>query len=437
MYDACALFESELGLEPGTFFVEVEKNPENIKAALKATGLCDQNMVLSEDLYQKGSPTPLLTKGTDLWNNIDSVIRRIVMDSESIEPPKVAATDEVNIYLRGKITEHVESTKQKILKAGKYKRIYDAEENKKDLKEITHALGEIIDKYLASPEVLFGIFSAIKNQKKTSMLDNSVTASYLSMFTLKNRKGFSEYSENSREQLIDIGSAALFRDISKIIYTEKYPPEDISGHSEKSAEIAEAIGLSPDVIFAIRNHHNIRADKTELNPPNESAQLYKDVIVVIDMFIDLTSEKKFNENEVIIGFNNLAKSGYLDEPSVIALGNMYVGKDKNALIANGLRLIKECKHMDKKAYIWDPKAKIPYAIICANLNCKYIGPFYVKTHRTIASDFEMGMVPPGTYSHCRKLTKELIEGGSNVLSDELITKLCEKLNIKSDLSNLS
>jgi hypothetical protein len=431
MYDACALFESELGLEPRTFFLEVEKNPKKIKSALKATGLCDQNMMLSEDLYQKGNPTPLLTKGTDLWNNIDSVIRRIAMDSESIERPKIAASDEVNIYLRGKIIEHVESTKYKILKAAKYKRIYDAEENKKDFKEIADALGEIIDKYLASPEVLFGIFSAIKNQEKSFMLDDCVNASFLSMFTLKNRKGFSEYSENSREQLIDIGSAALFRDISKITYAERYSPEDICEHPEKSAEIAEEIGLNPDVIFAIRNHHNISLDKTELNSPSENAQLYKDVIVVVDMFIDLTSEKKFNENEVIIGFNNLAKSGYLDELSVIALGNMYVGKDKNSLIANGLSLIRECKSINKKAYIWDPKAQIPYAIICANLKCKHKGPFYVETHRTIETDFDMGMVPPGKYSHCRKLTKKLIESGSNVLSDELISKLCEKLNIKS------
>ena len=128
-------------------------------------------------------------------------------------------------------------------------------------------------------------------------------------------------------------------------------------------------------------------------------------------------------------------NGYLDKHSVTSLGDMYIGKDKNFLIATGLRLIKEeCKSPDKEAYIWNPKAPVPHAVVCANPDCKHIGPLFVKTLKTIESYFDMGAIPKGTYNHCKKLTKGLMEGGCNVIGDELISELCHKLNIQLDLT---
>ncbi len=431
MYDACELFETELGLEPKTFFLNVEKDPESIKAKLKNTGLFNQNLLLSEDLHQKGSSAPLLTKGNDLCKNIDSILRKMARDPDSIIRPKIAATDQVNIYLKRKIIKHIQSMKDTVTRSEKYRQIYNTANKRKDLREILNSIGEIVDKFIGMPEVIAAILSALKSKEQSSILEESINAAYISMFTFNNRKGLSQYLENFKEKLIDVGSAALFRNISKIIYDNKYSPEDTFGHSEKSAEIAEGIGINSDVIYAIRNHHNIVLDETKLTPPSEIALLYKDVIVAVDLFIDLTAHKNFAENDVIIGLNTLSMNGYLDKDTIASLGDMYVGKDKNFLIKNGIRLIKEeCTLPDKEAFLWNPLAPVPYAIICANLDCKHIGPLFVTTHRNVKSDLDIGVVPKGKYSHCKKLTQALMEGGYNIIGDELSSELSAKLNIK-------
>jgi len=90
---------------------------------------------------------------------------------------------------------------------------------------------------------------------------------------------------------------------------------------------------------------------------------------------------------------------------------------------------------NKKAYIWNPDARIPYAIICKNKDCPYFGGYSVVTYRTIEADFDLGIVPKGSYQYCRKLTKLLLKGGIEHLEDELVTELCKKLNINLELEN--
>jgi len=64
--------------------------------------------------------------------------------------------------------------------------------------------------------------------------------------------------------------------------------------------------------------------------------LYKEFIDVVELFMDLMSNKNFSENEIIIALNNLAYNGLLEINTVTSLGNMYGGKDKNTLIASDI-----------------------------------------------------------------------------------------------------
>ena len=63
---------------------------------------------------------------------------------------------------------------------------------------------------------------------------------------------------------------------------------------------------------------------------------YKEIIDVVELFMDLMSNKNFSENEIIIALNNLAYNGLLEINTVTSLGNMYGGKDKNTLIASDI-----------------------------------------------------------------------------------------------------
>jgi len=431
MYDVCSLFETELGLEPGEFFHEVEQDPVKVKDHLKNTGLCDQPIQLSEDLYQEGCSAPILTKGADLWHNIDSILNRIARHPGSVGRPVIDANDQVNTYLKGRIINHIESVSERLVASDKYNRLYSAASKRSDLKEMLEILGEVADKLLTAPRVLSGIFSSMKGDKSGSSLEAGVNAAYISMFIFKNRADVSQWAERPRENLVDIGTAALLRDISIIVYKGEYPPGDTVRHPEKSAAIAAGIGVNPNVAHAIGHHHTIVLDESKLSPPSGTAQLYKDIVVLTDLFIELTAEKQFNENEVIIGLKNLSTKGYLDKDSVTSLGDLYLGKDKNCLIADGLRLIREeCKFPDKKAYLWNPIASVPHAIICAKPDCPFIGPLFVKTNRTVKSGLDMAVVPAGTYQHCKTLTKAFMKGGSAIIGEELISELIAKLGIE-------
>ena len=368
-----------------------------------------------------------------MWQNIDALIRIVARSPDPIEGPKIAATDKVNLYLKRKIMHHVESIKENFLKSSDFGSIIETAQNKEDLKEILNSLGEIVDKYLTMPEIISALLKAIKSRPRHSVLEQSVNAAFIAMFTFKNRKGASPYLEDNRAYLIEIGSAALFRDIGRIVHADQYPGMETTAHPVKSAELAEALGLNPDVIYAILYHHAILAADQLQSPPSDLARLYKDIIVVIDLFISLTSEKKYKENEVVLGLYNLARNGYLDQPTVRALGDMYIGKDKSRLIADGIRLIGEaCRNPGKEAYVWNPSAPVPYSIICAHQTCPEIGTFTVEAHKTIESELSMGMVPAGKYRHCKKLTKSLLEGAATILGAKLISELCDRLDIRMD-----
>jgi len=309
MYDVFELIESELGLDWGTLYDEIAEDSEKVKNNLMAAGLFNQDVLLAMDLNQKGSSAPLLTKGTNLWENIGPVLKRIANNPDSIERPKVAATDEVNVYLKKKIINHIESMKENILKSTKFNRIYSEAKKDKSLKQVLDSLGEIIDKYLSKPETISRVFKALNDKHSVSLLEESVNAACISMFTLKNRNDFAQYSDVSRNQLINVGSAALFRDISRIFYPNNYPIKDTKGHSEKSAEIAQDLGLDTDIICVIKYHHIIN---NRLCRKTENEQLYKEIIDVVELFMDLMSNKNFSENEIIIALNNLAYNGLLE-----------------------------------------------------------------------------------------------------------------------------
>ncbi len=429
MYNACSIIEAELSIPSGTFFNKVTEDAEHVKSALKTSELFRCKATLGKDVYQIGSTAPILTKGSDLWENIDSLLRRIERGAELKGPLEIEANDEIDRYLKTKISRHIDILKNNIINRPEFSAIYRNTSNE-ELKEILEGLGEIVDHFLSRPEIVTAFLSNLTDERNRTLIEDSMNAACLSMILFQKRKGFYEHSQDKRTILVNVGAAALFRDISIIIYPSQYSHDDIPAHTLKSVEIMESLQMNADVSFAVLHHHNLNTDRKGLKPPSSLAQLYKDVVVLVDLFIDLTSRKKFGENEVVISLTQLARTGCLDEHLVAALGEIFVGKDKKDLIEDGLQLITSgCDIPEKKAYLWNPKSPVPYAIICANLECKECGKLFVETFKDIESNLELGIVPKGGYRHCRKLTRKLLDLDAHVIGEELALEISKRLHL--------
>ena len=252
-YSLASIVEPVLNMEEGTLFQEIAKDPEKFNEDIVRSGLTDVPFILGQDWLQAGSDAVMLTKGSPIWKSIRGVSRIISNATGVPNDPEISATMELNQYLVGEITGHVETIKRSILASRTNGGIYS--NNKINMTAIVESLDAIIEYCLSSPAILTKFFAEIKKKRpkdRDSVLENSINATFISMFILNDQD-----AGVTKEDFVEIGCCAMFRDISRILYPGRDGKDDTKAHPAESARIVKEFDLPDSVGHMIETHHDI------------------------------------------------------------------------------------------------------------------------------------------------------------------------------------
>ncbi len=410
-YDAFSIIADDLNLSPDQLVITARQNPDDLKKELEHSGLANLPFILEDDLLVRGSKAPILARGMDLMKNIDAVFRILQLEQSFIKPPSIRPDVRLNNYLKNKISADLEKIARTVRNSKKLGALFQRAEQNQDVQFALKNLTVTFQKYLSSPEVIAALWSSLKDDRRSSLMEDCVNASLLAMIAAAAHFQMDQTPEKSlrRAQIANIGLSALFQDLSLLVNNDL--DTDINDqHANLSAKLVQDLGLPQDCIAAITHHHRITDEKGRPILETSSPVLCERILVCTNYFLRCVLKKYFDlsVDEAIYIMHYYARRLYFDETIVMALGHMGIGGLKSRIIAMAAKLLQQCEH-GIEPHLWDINAAVPNRIICSYNNCKQLGNEQVYLFRPVM--FETSehrfSIPAGEYRHCRKLTEEL------------------------------
>lgn len=410
-YDAFEIIADDLNLSPYQLFVTARQNPASLKKDIQKSGLVNLPFILAEDLLVRGSKAPVLTRGTNLMDNIDAVFRILQLEQSFVTAPRIKPNSELNNYLKTKIGSGLEKISKQIRKSEKLFALFQRAERDENLRHLINNLYIALQSYLSSPDVIAALWSSLRDNRKTAIIEYSVNAALLSMITsfgyfklIKEHK-----TSMQRRKIINIGLSALFQDISIIVNAGGDLPDE-KDHETESAKIAKKIGLSEDSIKAILNHHRVLDDAGNPILLKKTPKIDERILVCVNYFLRCIQKNHFDLSidEAIYILNYYARRHFFDQQVLIALGNMGLGGMKSRIISMSADIVQKCDQ-GEIPYVWDINAAVPNRIICRNNSCRHTGVEQVKLYKSVLFETpdQRFDIRAGTYHHCTKLTSIL------------------------------
>ncbi|MFW6324906.1 MAG: hypothetical protein ACOC0U_07585, partial [Desulfovibrionales bacterium] len=304
MYSAWDILAHELGVSPEKFQGLLVNHYEFTLKNLKGSALYRKGipLILARDLRPRGQSAPLLTRGQNIWENLESLAQRLRKSSRGVGHPMIEATLEVNEHFHGEVVEKIQSIRDKLLKRMEDVAEGDMEKSelRREFQEISSCLNEIIDKYIASPEVMASLLSPSSIQEAENLLEENVVTALLSMRVTKHHKRYRTLGE-VRGKMVEVGTAALLQDLSLFMEPGAYPEDDETQHARKSAALCLTLGCENPVVNAVANHHRTvdRIGCPINNSGIEFPDLNEKIIVAVNHFSRCMSRFKMNTTETI------------------------------------------------------------------------------------------------------------------------------------------
>lgn len=415
MYDAWNLIAAELEISRETLLHRLVNDYPRLSRQLDQTELYrhDIPLVLAKDMFQHGAEAPLLTAGQDLKENLGSLAHRLRQNPEGMEHPMLQSGARVTEFMRRKIIHRMEKIRDRIVRndASVFKSFYSELEKKQDLAEITECLEEIIASTLSSPDIIAALITPESVSRGVSLMEDAVNAALVSMVGIKTHKRTCTLAGSVHQHMIDMGTAALFQDISLFMEPEHFDVGDTTSHAERSAAIAAEQGLGDHIVEAILNHHRTMDNKGRpiLLHNDQEVSLFERILVAVNQFIDCLSPHGLNlsTDQTVYALSSLASGQFLDAMTVKMLTALCVGELKSYMLTNALELVKRCPHYAlARPHVWDMNAETPSKILCQNRDCRFCSPLPTVINRGFTyrlHGVEITM-PAGVYYQCSRLT---------------------------------
>jgi hypothetical protein len=406
-YNFYEIASNELGITTDCLLNDIQSRPRETSERLKAKPLSKIPCVLGNDLILKGGRAAFISKGSDLWDHLDSYFQRVGRQAEFISAPLIEPGGEINDYLIEKINTQLGAIVEKLSAAKRIGRIYEQFQKTEDLRQIAGQFSSIASKFMSTEAMISGFLRALTSETGKDLVTRSTQAAFVAMAILRNHVETAvPHKGDVHQRIVDLGLSVLFQDISHIMDGSVHASED-QRHAEASARIAAGIGLPAHSLETIRNHHRAidalgRPILTDFLPPQEER-----VAVVTNAFLKCVSEKHFNldPDQAIYVLQHYANRRFYDAHCVAALGKMGIGDRKYLILSKSFDFAKHCDKGRSPA-IWNISLDFPNRFICRDTSCQHLSSEEIVLYQSIrfkgyAHNFE---IPKGEYRKCQKIT---------------------------------
>lgn len=405
-YNGFELLCSELDFSLEELLLRVSSDPQMVLDKLNALGTEAMVMPLQRDLFLKGSETPFITGGTDLRQHLFKIVQQMGHGVEFEMPPMITPTSEITAFLQEKIGASFNRLISRVVGSIKIGKVAEAYDRDRDLKLVAEHFGELASRFLSKPLILSNFLHLFTGNGPLDVIDNSTRTAFVAMAALKSHERFST-SGDSRRQLLEIGLAVLFQDVSCLIEEREHDEKDPS-HPIRSAEIAREIGLPKICIAPIRHHHRSIDDEGAPILAHQAPTLFENLVAVTNAFTHCISTESFglDVNQTFYVLSHYADRHYFAKDCLQALGRVCIGERKQLIISKAIYFIRQCPH-DGRPFLWDVRTEVPNRFLCQDLGCQEITNEEVILYESVRFDgpTEAIEIPKGRYCKCGRITK--------------------------------
>ncbi|NNG00810.1 MAG: hypothetical protein HKM93_15595 [Desulfobacteraceae bacterium] len=410
LYDGIDMLCSELEINQVELQRRCQENPDTLVDQIRSKALATLPLILAEDFKLKGNNTPFITKGTDLNQHLAHWIQRMAMDAEFEAPPSILPTEEINKYLQQKIGRSFDTLIKKMLRSTNIGTVQDLYDKDPDLRSIADQLGELISRYISTPQSITGLLKVFKDKGPVDIIELSARTAFVAMAVLNNHPGAAHIAgEDRHNRLIELGMSVMFQDIACILEPDAHTPGD-DRHEGRSAALVAEMGFPAVCVETIRHHHRTKDPVGNPILSTQAPPLAELVTVVTTAFMHCisTRELALSIDEAFYVLSHYAAGRFYDEDSIRSLGQICIGDRKQLIISKAFNLMNQCPN-DGTPFLWDIHTPLPNRFICQRTTCRHIGGNEIILCQDIEFHGPEGVleIRKGQYFKCKLITRQL------------------------------
>ncbi|MHB8763244.1 MAG: HD-GYP domain-containing protein [Deferrisomatales bacterium] len=338
---------------------------------LGQAGFDGLELTLAEPLVDGRDGAVLLAERVHLTHRyLGLLLARQMRDQGAvIGPISVVASAGALRHYQGKARRHFETLVQGVREStqGGTRLIHDAIRTAADLKNIEQLFEQIVDRLLDGGEGLTLLLAATAAPSSRGVLGHSIDVSFVTM-AVRARYGDLEPGDRARDEVTDLGLAALLGDVSLAME----PDADPGGHPERSARAADALGASSRVQDLIRAHHDVRTPQgLPALGPVSSLPTAQRVLVTVTVFHEMIRREGAGTSfETMKALSHLADAGFADTRAVRVICRMYLPRLKSYIMEQAARIGDRCPRPGARPILWPVTGdKVPTVFLCRDQTC--------------------------------------------------------------------
>ncbi len=399
---------------------EIEASPWKGMLRKGPIGKLAKPLFLSEKDGQLALPLATEKSGEvdqQLVERIQSIIKRRIEDvcSENCDQNpilKIALHQEAINKTKYYVISHFDSIIDTLLENQEHPLMAYAEKAVYDeFGKIKEYFSGIIDRVFLSPAGVETMLEVV-SKGYFSIIEQSTHSAFLSMLML-NR--YSKVKNN--KEIIDIGTAALFKDISVVLAPDSFTSED-KVHAQHSAKILRDIGLSEEIVDAVSSHHLFYdSEGRPLYEKPSNVPLFSKIITVVDIFTKLAPSKGAVSSYRFMQ-EHLAGKRLLDQEAVDIIADLYLPRGRENLSKMSYELLNRCPVDSDFRDSFVMFHFDPIAIMCNKTGCAHqdsSAKSIIFNPQAVQGEFEslgidiLSKINEGEYYSCSFLTRLLKE----------------------------
>lgn len=370
-------------------------------------------LLLSEPIRHSADGTTLLACNAELKPSyLKGLLTRQMENEKSvIGPISLTLTDEVLTHYRNKVSTCLNALVASVREPrdGSLGMLHSTIARTKELQGVEGYVTDLIDTLLSKGDAIPVLLKAIADRRGKDSFRNGIDSAFVATAVLAVYRKWNDDGER-KQVLAAVGMAALLQDVSLSLE----PDTDPEAHAERSARVAEELGVSETVTGLILWHHLTKNEKGEpvLSTPGFLSEPGK-VLVATNVFLDIVNQEGSGSSfETIKRLNHLAAAKYVDPLAVRVLSHLCLPKVKSYVIDNAAKIAGQCTFPEGGAPILWPVAgdKLPSVFLCQTVGCDSLSP--QVSHISHAFPFELegsliATIDKGDYHTCSLLTEKL------------------------------
>ena len=414
--DLFAFLSLELGQPASEIRAQLRRHPASLPSLVHQVEQAEISKVpllLSEPIRHSADGATLLAGNAELKPAYlkGLLTRQMENEKSTIGPISLVPTEAVLAHYRNKITTCFRSLVEavRVERSGSVGVLHSTITHSKELECIEGTVETVIDLLLAKNEAIPILLKAISDSQGKTSFQSGIDAAFVSMAVLIPYRKWSDDAE--RRQILEaVGLAAILQDLSLTLE----PDTPRESHPERSARVAEELGVSEMVSGLILWHHLTTNEKGApvLTTPGILSEPAK-VLVAVNVFLDIVAQEGSGSSfETMKRMNHLAAAKYVDAMAVRVLSHLCLPKVKSYVIDNAAKIAALCSYEGGPSPILWPVAgdKLPSVFLCQAVGCDFLSPQI--SHISHPFSFELdgnliASIDKGDYHTCSLLTEKI------------------------------